>query len=285
MKKELINFIKDKKHHALRHDVSWDLAKEFSERKLSPEKRMTERFCRLLDAETPVILENEDICFLRTIKNLPTIFTEDEWNEIKKNHYIHELGFLSNITPNYEKAIKYGLLSLREDADSDGKKMIDAILHLTERYKEKAESMGRHDLSKILSRVPAYGAESFREALQSFRIIHFALWYEGNYHITIGRFDKYMYPFLKNDLEKGVLTEEEALTLLCDFFISFNKDSDLYPGIQQGDNGQSMMLGGIDEEGNDSFNLLSSLCLRASFENKLIDPKINLRVSKNTPEE
>ena len=269
MKKELLNFIKDKKHHALRHDVSWDLAKEFSERKLSPEKRMAERFCRLLDAETPVILENEDICFLRTIKNLPPIFTEDEWNEIKRNHYIHELGFLSNITPNYEKAIKYGLLSLREDADYNGKKMIDAILHLTKRYKEKAESMGRRDLSKILSRVPAYGAKSFREALQSFRIIHFALWYEGNYHITIGRFDKYMYPFLKNDLEKGVLTEEEALTLLCDFFISFNKDSDLYPGIQQGDNGQSMMLGGIDEKGNDSFNLLPRSALRHPMKTSL----------------
>jgi formate C-acetyltransferase len=70
---------------------------------------------------------------------------------------------------------------------------------------------------------------------------------------------------------------------LEDFFISFNKDSDLYPGVQQGDNGQSMVLGGIDEEGKPVFNLLSRLCLTASGNLKLIDPKINLRVSKDTP--
>ena len=73
------------------------------------------------------------------------------------------------------------------------------------------------------------------------------------------------------------------LMVIEDFFISFNKDSDLYFGVQQGDNGQSMVLGGVDENGNDCFNLLSELCLLASEELKLIDPKINLRVSKKTP--
>ena len=92
-----------------------------------------------------------------------------------------------------------------------------------------------------------------------------------------------MYPYLKNDLERGILTEESAYGLLRDFFISFNKDSDLYSGIQQGDNGQSMVLGGIDEDGKEVFNLLSKMCLRASRELMLIDPKINLRVSRNTP--
>ena len=84
-------------------------------------------------------------------------------------------------------------------------------------------------------------------------------------------------------MEKGLYTEETALELLEDFFISFNKDSDLYPGVQQGDNGQSMVLGGIDENGHEVFNLLSRLCLRASGKLLLIDPKINLRVSKSTP--
>ena len=52
-----------------------------------------------------------------------------------------------------------------------------------------------------------------------------------------------------------------------------------------GDNGQSLMLGGVDEFGNDCFNLLSELCLKASLNNRLIDPKINLRVSKSVPAE
>ena len=60
-------------------------------------------------------------------------------------------------------------------------------------------------------------------------------------------------------------------------------DSDLYPGMQQGDNGQSMVLGGLTPDGKDGFSRLSALCLQASLELKVIDPKINLRVSKNTP--
>ena len=60
-------------------------------------------------------------------------------------------------------------------------------------------------------------------------------------------------------------------------------DADVYEGIQQGDNGQSMVLGGLDKDGNDAFNDLSEICLTASEELDLIDPKINLRVNKNTP--
>jgi putative formate C-acetyltransferase len=94
-----------------------------------------------------------------------------------------------------------------------------------------------------------------------------------------------MYPYLKADMEQGLYSEESALELVKDFFLSFNKDSDLYPGVQQGDNGQSMMLGGIDADGGEVFNTLSRLCLQASRELLVIDPKINLRVGKNTPME
>ena len=55
--------------------------------------------------------------------------------------------------------------------------------------------------------------------------------------------------------------------------------------MQQGDNGQSVMLGGVTRDGAPAFNLLSRLALKACGELKLVDPKINLRVDKNTPME
>lgn len=116
-----------------------------------------------------------------------------------------------------------------------------------------------------------------------FRIIHFTMWCGRNYHNTVGRFDQYIYPYLKADLDKGLYTEENALELLEEFFLTFNRDSDLYPGMQQGDNGQSLVLGGLNEDGSDSYNLLSELCLKACLELKVIDPKINLRVHEKTP--
>ena len=57
----------------------------------------------------------------------------------------------------------------------------------------------------------------------------------------------------------------------------------MYPGVQQGDNGQSLVLGGVNADGDPVWNELSELCLEASLSLNLIDPKINIRVSKETP--
>lgn len=285
MSKLLKDYIVNRKHHQFRKDYEEhsNLSTTYKELGLSPKERMTRRFELLAGLETPVLLPDEKICFIRTVKNIPDCFTEDEWAEIKGKHFIHELGYMSNLSPNYERVIASGLLAERENADEYGKRIIDAILDLTSRYQKKAIEEGKMELAKVLERVPAYGATSFYEALQSFRIIHYSLWLEGNYHNTVGRLDKYMYPYLKADMEKGLYTRETALEMVEDFFLSFNKDSDLYVGVQQGDNGQSLVLGGIDENGVEVFNLLSELCLEASRNLLMIDPKINLRVSKKTP--
>ncbi len=285
MSRNLYEFIVYKEHHKYRHTVDWNLGEEYAKKGLSPIDRMADRFERMCNEEKAIVLENEQIVFLRTVSNLPDCFTEKEWAEIKSKHYIHELGYLSNLSPNYYDIISVGLLAKRESADEFGKRAIDNIIMLSDKYLKEAKKQGRADLVDVLTQVPRYKARNFREALQFFRILHYALWLEGNYHNTVGRFDKYIYPYLKADMDNGIYTEETALELLEDFFLSFNKDSDIYIGVQQGDNGQSMMLGGLDENGNEVFNLLSELCLKASYNNKLIDPKINLRVNKNTPKE
>lgn len=283
MSEVLLNYILEKRHHALRTDYTENLAAEYSAKGLSPIERMTDRFERLSRAQVPHILPDEKIVFVRTTRQIPDCFTEAEWAEIKAEHHIHELGYWSNLSPNYGAVIADGLLARRESADEYSRRTIDNIIALADRYKAEAERVGRYDVAKTLERVPRYGATNFREALQFFRILHFSMWLEGNYHNTVGRFDKYMYPYFKADMDAGVYTPETALELIEDFFLSFNKDSDLYVGVQQGDNGQSMVLGGIDENGNDCFTELTKLCLVASRNLKMIDPKINLRVSKKTP--
>lgn len=283
MDKNLKEFIINKKHRALRRKLSVELAEDFSRRALSPIQRMTERFALLCQEERPIVFENEHIAFIRTIENLPPIFTEQEWTDIKNKHYIHELGFLSNLSPDYETVLQKGLLALKENADEYSKKSIDAIISLSDRYAMEAELVGNKTVAQTLKRVPRYGATSFLEALQLFRIVHYALWLEGNYHVTIGAFDRYMYPYYQADIASGKLTQEQADDLVEEFFLTFNRDSDLYVGVQQGDNGQSMVLGGKDANGNETFNDLSKACLKASGNLLLIDPKINIRVSKDTP--
>ena len=92
-----------------------------------------------------------------------------------------------------------------------------------------------------------------------------------------------MFPYLRADLDAGRLDMDAAMELLEAFFLACNRDSDLYPGMQQGDNGQSIVLGGMPPDGKDGYNLLSEMCLKASAELRLIDPKINLRVNRDTP--
>ena len=279
----LREYLLQRKHHAHRreHACLEALAERFAAEGLCPEERMIRRFELLCGLETPVLLPDEKICFLRTVKTVPDCFTEAEWTQLRQKHHIHELGYMSNLSPNYGRVIQSGLEALRSSADGRSERAIDAILALCHRYCQAAEAAGDSALAQVLQRVPRYGARSFREALQSFRILHYALWLEGNSHNTVGRFDQYMWPYVQRDLEQGVLDEAAALELLEDFFLSFNKDSDLYPGVQQGDNGQSLVLGG----GKDGFNLLSKLCLQASANNRMIDPKINLRVDRDTPPE
>ncbi len=279
------------------------MAADFAAHLVPPVTRMALRTAAILAAETPVILPGERISFLRTVGTIPELFTAREWAEIRQGHFIHEQGFVCNIAPNYAATIAAGLETRRGEAlarrrraeaegDDEGALLldamvaeIDAVFELCGRYREEALRLGRTDIAETLAQVPSHGARNFREALQFFRILHFTLWCEGEYHNTVGRLDRYLWPYLKADLGSGALDEEGALELVEEFFLSFNRDSDLYPGVQQGDNGQSLVLGGSVSDGEEGFNLLSRLCLRASKELKLIDPKINIRVNSATEAE
>lgn len=292
---QMLRSLRAKEHRAVRRDVSFPPAEEMAQ--LTPAQRVTVRLCQVLEAELPIVRPQERIAFQRTVKQLPPLFTETEWQDISQSHYTHEQWRVCNISPDYERVIRNGLLYERRHCEERSKtadeqqkafllgviQSIDAVLALVERYRKEAERVGNSFVADLLSRVPAQGAKTYAEALQSMRILHFTLWEEGEYQNTLGRFDQYMYPYVQADLNAGRLTEEEVLELTEEFFLCLNKDNDLYPGMQQGDNGQSMMLGGVDREGNDAYNRLSELCLEASKELKLIDPKINMRVSSKTP--
>ncbi|NLO36230.1 MAG: pyruvate formate-lyase [Clostridiaceae bacterium] len=286
-----------KQHQQALQTLDEPLAGDFKRLGLTAQERMVRRLEFLMAAEKPCLEADERIVFTRTIRSQPEIFTPDEWEQIRASHYIHELGFVSNVTPNYYDLIRDGFAKRRRDIQDalrdarpedrpflDGQlRVMQAVGGLAARYREQARQLGNDDVAAVLEHVPEQGARTFHEALQFFRILHFTLWLEGEYHNTIGRFDRHMIGYLEQDLASGRLDEDEAFELLEEFFLSFNKDSNLYPGVQQGDNGQSMVLGGRDPQGTTVFNRLTRMCLEASRELKLIDPKINLRVDRGTP--
>lgn len=297
----LKDFFFDHKHHGVRRtpeSLGLDkLCENYAAEKIPAQTRAALLFEAMSAAEVPVIFDNEQIVATRTITRVPSYFTEQEWAQIKAAHYLHENGMLSNISPNFRDALSEGLearkqrfIARMDTADEEGRlflesaiRSIAALQGLIGKYEACARQMGNLVVADVLANIRVQGARTFREALQLLRFIHFGLWESGCYHNTLGRFDQYMYPYLRADLDAGRLTRDEAYELLLSFFLSCNKDSDLYPGMQQGDNGQSLVLGGRDAKGQTLFNELSAMCLEASYDLNLIDPKINLRVDKNTP--
>lgn len=202
---------------------------------------------------------------------------------------------MGNITPNYARIIAAGLdktvAEMKEKLKADpenklyreGIFMFDALLAFAEKTRNAAEKNGNTRLAKMLETVPAKPAKTLEEAFLFMTVLHYALRGAGYDHMTLGRMDQYFYPYYLADIKRGA-TREELLETVELYFISLNFDTDLYSGIQQGDNGQSLVLGGYDADGNEMFNELSSLFMDASLELNLIDPKINMRVSSRTPD-
>ena len=298
--KSLLDRTFDKEQAKFRRDVDWKpLLERFVAEGTSDMARARIGLEEMLKAETPAFMDGERLAFLRTVKQIPDLHTDEEMAARRAaGTAFGEKGVVFNLTADFAPTIRDGLdarlleidarlARCRAEGDAEGIEFLEnamlsvkAVLDLAERY--DAAGAARPSYQAV---APALrkGAHTLHEALQSLRILHYAMWCEGEYHCGLGRIDQYLFPYYEADVKAGRLTEETALEEMEEFFIACNRDSDLYIGVQQGDNGQSVMLGGVTREGKPAFNDLSRLCLKACGELKLVDPKINLRVDKSTP--
>ena len=241
----------------------------------------------MLTSEKPILFEDDIFGFNRSIEATPEGVCG---NRVFKNS-------IGNTTPDYAYFLETGMDSVAVRIQNklkdchEPKKIalyeamlegIELSVQLADQYREAAKEQGADKLYEALLVVPRKPAQNFHQALVFLKFIQFTLRCNRNSHITLGGFDKYMLPFFEADLTRGV-SEDELFEMLEEFFITLNLDADTYHGMQKGDNGLSMVLGGKDIKGNDRYNKLSEMCLKASMELCMIDPKINLRVDKNTP--
>lgn len=73
----MLKSLRAKEHRAVRRDVEFPPAETLAE--LSPAQRVTVRLKQVLEAECPVVRPEERIVFQRTVKQLPPLFTDQEW--------------------------------------------------------------------------------------------------------------------------------------------------------------------------------------------------------------
>ena len=226
---------------------------------------------------------------------------------------------LSFFVPDYEKVIKEGVAARVKEAQEELEKLryndndsfdkgdylraciiaLTAMQRMYHRYgdtctakaEETADPVRKAELERMADTCHSLaenGARDFRDAIQAFWFYWMMIT-----HGTVpgGRFDQFMYPYYKQDIEAGTLTRDEALELIeclrikiMQFnFVSGNaKQRDKWAGMARWHN---FIIGGCDKDGKECSNELSYLLLEAADEVRTPQFTITLRVNENTPDE
>ena len=175
-----------------------------------------------------------------------------------------------------------------------------AVIDYAHRYAELAEQMAyqcqdptrKQELLQIASNcthVPAKGARNFYEACQSFWFVQQLIQMESSGHsISPGRFDQYMYPYYKSDMEAGNLTREFAQELMDCIWVKLNdlnkcRDAASAEGFAGYSLFQNLIVGGQNKYGEDVTNDLSFMCIEASKQVFLPQPSLSIRVWNGSP--
>ncbi len=161
---------------------------------------------------------------------------------------------------------------------------LEAVLRLAGRYadfaREQAETASESrkaellEIARVLSKVPAQPAETFREAVQSVHFFTFNCF--GLY--PLGRPDRYLLPYYERDIKSGTLTKTQAqfyIDSLC-LLVSTYVFSRAACGF---------IVGGTDKNGNVIENDLTYMFITALDHIRMPDPNGALAVSPDTSDE
>mgnify|MGYP003256001325 FL=1 len=164
------------------------------------------------------------------------------------------------------------ILTMLESLEDDNKKSLQRV-------------------ADICANLASRPAQSFHEAVQSLWFLFVVLHMESNASsFSPGRMDQYLYPYYQKDIEKGIISKQEALEILECLWLKFNQivylrnqhSAKYFAGFPIGFN---IAIGGIDENGCDIYNELSLLLLKAQYHLGLPQPNLSVRLNKNSSHE
>lgn len=141
--------------------------------------------------------------------------------------------------------------------------------------RRRAELQG---IAAVCDRVPAHPARTYHEALQTVHFLTIAMVYgEGPPLFNPGRMDRWLGEFYRRDVAAGVLAPELAQELMDCYYVLINEY--VPPSLAIG-----VMVGGADEQGHDTTNEVSYLCLQSIENVGLAYPSVGLCWHEGTPE-
>jgi len=284
--------------------------------------------------------------------SLPEYATQEEVEAAAKK-LTETTSVFGHFSPYYPRYLKSGLGGLRKMAEEKLEKVrrkgtepekeawyesviisLDGLKELIRRYGDLASELmdsetnltrktELHEIARISQHLLQEPPQTFREALQAFWFAHIAFFSTLN-HLPLGRFDQNLWPYLKQDLENGVITINEAQELVDSLWLKFNdllqafqiqksaidsarasrigsmgafgvffggktsRDRCIADGVDGGSSQQflqTITLSGLTPEGLDGTNPLTYLCLNALFRLKVPQPCLYVRFHDESPPE
>jgi len=212
---------------------------------------------------------------------------------------------------NYERAVKYGLKAIVEEAEQKYKELdvtvenrdkfdfyesviieTNAVIRYANRYSALAKELAGNEsdpdrkanlleIAEITSKVPEQPATTFREALQSHYFVHLAIELEQvGCGVSQGFLGQELQPYYEHDIKEGIIDDEQATFLLENYFIKLN-DISYYYGQRMdvsnsGDTAQTISVGGYTPDGRDATASVDYLILDAQHEVRLPQPPLAL---------
>jgi len=260
----------------------------------------------------------------KTTSDLATSFmSEETLTAIEHNIFTPGNYFyngVGHVTVNYGEILATGLKGIKSKAQTELEKCsfedenfitkssflkavtesIEAVIAYSKRYSKLAKEMAvvesdatrKNELikiSEVCDTALENGAKSFYEACQAFWFIQMVLQIESSGHsISPGRFDQYMYPYFKSDLEKGIITFESAQELMDCIWVKLNdlnkvRDAASAEGFAGYSLFQNLIAGGQDKNGLDATNELSFMCIYSTMHVALPQPSFSVRIWNKTP--
>ena len=230
---------------------------------------------------------------------------------VKINQKDHAQG---HICPDAERWLTVGPAALRQITksrlylDKDERRefyecvllVLDGAITFMHRYAKLADRMSteypehRETLRMVAENcrnLASRPAQTYWEALQSLWFLFVILHMESNASsFSPGRMDRYLIKYYREDLKRGLMDEAQALELTECLWLKFNQivylrnrnSAKYFAGFPIGFN---IAVGGVDADGNDTYNELSMLFLQAQEELGLPQPNLSVRLNKNSSHE
>ena len=182
----------------------------------------------------------------------PVYFTEEE-GYVAEKHELSKCSVWGHHPPAWDKIINLGTTGLKKEiraqqsieeasTNPDQSKLdnykamiisLEGLERYADRYALEAQRLEGlesdpkrktelQEIQRVCKRVPLNPAQNLQEALQAYWFTYCILNSSGEF-IPLGRFDQYIYPFYKKDLERKKISTEDSIDMIGSFLIKCNE--------------------------------------------------------------